>query len=94
MALTVRERVELLVTSPESVRWSEVVAVLEALPRFVRERRRREGLSQTAVAGRIGISTATLGRFEQGQQVVSLDTAMHVIRWLNEQVRIAHGDNG
>lgn len=62
--------------------YTELAAVLDALPLLCREKRRREGLSMRAAARQIGCSFSTVHRFEGGKGA-HLDNAAAVLRWLD-----------
>lgn len=72
----------LLGSGNDCVRWDDVLSVMENLPAFLVKFRRARGIHQTDAARRIGISDHTLSRFERNAQVVSLDTALNIIRWI------------
>lgn len=63
------------------VSYSEILAVLDALPLIVREARRRRGLSFRGVADEAGVSFSTVMRVEEGVIDCRLDSAKALLRW-------------
>jgi DNA-binding XRE family transcriptional regulator len=73
---------QLLIASPQSVNWTDIAAILDDLPWFLREVRRRRGVSRNYVAERLGVSHDKINRFEREESTLSLDTAIYLIRWI------------
>lgn len=63
-------RAELLGLTPED---EAIVNIRLAIHRKMKEARKRSGLSQTAVAERIGSSQSRVAKAEAGKQEISLD---------------------
>ena len=57
----------------------------------VAQARHRAGLSQPALAQRVGVGRATIARLEAGTQVVSVDTALAIARELDSTVETLFG---
>lgn len=70
---------------PES--YEELIAVLDALPTLVLDKRRREGMSQRAAARDAGLDQLMIRRVEMGDGL-RLDTAKSVLRWLGRQSQV------
>lgn len=66
--------------------YAAVAAVLEDLPRLVRQARERRGMSAREVACRIGVGHTTVRRVEDGHGCNST-TAVALLRWLAEEDR-------
>lgn len=64
--------------------YAAVAAVLEDLPRLVRQARERRGMSAREVACRIGVGHTTVPRVEAGNGCNSV-TAIALLRWLAEE---------
>lgn len=64
--------------------YSDLAAVIEALPLLVREARRARGLSVRAAAAQVGCSFSTISRFENGDDV-NLSNAAALLRWLDQR---------
>lgn len=62
--------------------YDEIVAVLDALPILVREKRRRDRMSLRAAGDAAGVGFNTLARIEGGEKHCSLPNAISVLRWL------------
>lgn len=62
--------------------YAELADVIGALPLLCREARRARGLSLRTAAEQMGLSFATISRFEAGKGA-ELKTALTVIRWLD-----------
>lgn len=75
--------------SPKLTTYSELAAVIEALPMLLREARRSRGMSLRATASQIGCSFSTVYRFEQGQDA-NLSNAVAILRWLEAPDAWAH----
>jgi DNA-binding XRE family transcriptional regulator len=79
--------IEILTTTPLSVPWGDFAALMMRLPRFVREARRLRDVSVYNAAAQIGIAPSTLRKFENGKHVVSFDTALNIMQWMDRDVR-------
>lgn len=64
--------------------YAAVAAVLEDLPRLVRQARERRGMSAREVACRIGVGHTTVPRVEAGNGCNTV-TAIALLRWLAEE---------
>ena len=62
--------------------YTELVDVLILLPTLVREKRRRDSLSLRSAARNIGIPPSNLTRFEKGEDVYLIGTALPILRWV------------
>jgi len=65
-------------------RYLELAVELACLHVTVRERRRARGVSQAALAGRLGINRSSLWRFERGELDLRPRHLIELLRWLSE----------
>lgn len=66
---------------PRPASYDDVIAVLEVLPIILRETRRRKGLSTRAAAIQLGMTHATISRWEGGHHAPGRDAIIRVLRW-------------
>lgn len=66
--------------------YAELAEVIGNLPLLLREARRARGLSQRAAAREMGISFATVSRFERGDDGM-VSNAVAIMRWLDQTAR-------
>lgn len=63
--------------------YDELAYVLGNLPLLLREARRRRGLSLRTAATQLGMSAATVTRFENGEDVM-LSNALDILQWIGQ----------
>lgn len=63
--------------------YTEIVEVLTNLRFLVRERRRRERISQRRLAEITGLANSSVHRFEQGKDV-STEGLLALVRWVGD----------
>lgn len=64
--------------------YTELVDVIVNLRFLVREKRRRDRLSQRAVASELGLSPSTMVRFETHGRDLSAEAIVTIIKWLGD----------
>lgn len=68
-------------TEARIVSYSEVVDILDSLPRIIRETRRRKGLSLRAAGREAGLSFMTIDRAERGVVEGNITTLRALLLW-------------
>lgn len=63
-------------------RYSDLAAVLDALPQLARETRRSRRLSVRAAARQVGVAHSVIARVESGRSCVTTNAA-RILRWMD-----------
>lgn len=73
-----------MTTAAQRKRYLNTQAMLEDLPRALRQKRNDEGLSLRAAADQIGISWTTLRSIEESLHHTRVDVIRACLNWLGE----------
>ena len=68
------------------------IKTLKQLPLFLTGFRKEKGLTQAAMAERLGISQQAYARFEANPETATLERLFLVLRTLDVEISLAHSD--
>ncbi len=68
------------------------IKTLQQLPLFLKGFRKEKGLTQAAMAERLGISQQAYARFEANPETANLERLFLVLRTLNVEISLAYSD--